>query len=97
LLSFEMWVAPVVQSGASVIHRQLDLSSGPDVYGLALVEELEARGYDFDLQMQLWALSRSISGCAPHLCPVSEMRRTRNHPITAQARYGRRSGDAVHE
>ena len=46
-------VAPVAESAENVIHRQVDLSSGPDVYGPALAAELQARGFDFDLQVQL--------------------------------------------
>ena len=46
-------VAPVAESAENVIHRQVDLSSGPDVYGPTLVDELQARGFDFDLQVQL--------------------------------------------
>jgi hypothetical protein len=46
-------VAPVVESFENVIHRKLDLSSGPDVYGPALTDELRARDFDFDLQVQL--------------------------------------------
>jgi hypothetical protein len=46
-------VAPVAESAENVIHQQLDLRSGPDVYGPALVDELRARGFDFDLQVQL--------------------------------------------
>ena len=46
-------VAPDVESVEHVIHRELDLSSGPDVFGPVLVDELEARAFDFDLQVQL--------------------------------------------
>ena len=46
-------VAPDAESAAHVIHRELDLSSGPDVFGPALVDELQARAFDFDLQVQL--------------------------------------------
>ena len=37
----------------TLIHQQLDLSSGPDVYGPALVDELQAHAFEFDLQVQL--------------------------------------------
>jgi hypothetical protein len=46
-------VAPVPESAENAIHQQLDIRSGPDVYGPALVDELRARGFDFDLQVQL--------------------------------------------
>ena len=46
-------VAPAAESAAHAIHRKLDLDSGPDVFGPALVEELKARAFDFDLQVQL--------------------------------------------
>jgi hypothetical protein len=46
-------VAPAPESAAHVIHRELDLSSGPDVFGPALVDELQARAFDFELQLQL--------------------------------------------
>ena len=36
-----------------MIHRELDLSSGTEVFGPALVDELNARAFDFDLQVQL--------------------------------------------
>jgi hypothetical protein len=46
-------VAPAADSAAHVIHRELDLDSGPDVFGPTLVDELRARAFDFDLQVQL--------------------------------------------
>ena len=46
-------VAPAADSAAQAIHRELDLSSGPDVFGPALADELQARAFDFDLQVQL--------------------------------------------
>jgi hypothetical protein len=46
-------VAPAADSAAHVIHRELDVDSGPDVFGPALVDELRARAFDFDLQVQL--------------------------------------------
>jgi hypothetical protein len=48
-------VAPAADSAAQVIHRELDLNSGPDVYGPTLVDELQTRAFDFDLQVQLCA------------------------------------------
>ena len=46
-------VAPVAASAENAIHHQLDLSSGPDVFGPTLVDELQAHAFDFDLQVQL--------------------------------------------
>jgi hypothetical protein len=46
-------VAPAAESAAHVIHGELDLKSGPDVFGPTLVGELQARAFDFDLQVQL--------------------------------------------
>jgi hypothetical protein len=46
-------VAPAAESAAHAIHRELDLHSGPDVFGPALVDELHAHAFDFDLQAQL--------------------------------------------
>lgn len=46
-------VAPDAENAAHVIHHELDLSSGPDVFGPALMDELQARAFDFDLQVQL--------------------------------------------
>jgi len=46
-------VAPDPESAEYAIHRDLDLSSGPDVFGPALADELQARAFDFDLQVQL--------------------------------------------
>ena len=46
-------VAPADERADHVIHGELDLSSGPDVFGPALVDELRARAFDFDLQVQL--------------------------------------------
>jgi hypothetical protein len=46
-------VAPTAESAQKVIHHQLDLSSGPDVFGPTLVDELRAHAFDFDLQVQL--------------------------------------------
>ena len=48
-------VAPTAESAAQITHHELDLNSGPDVYGPALVEELRARPFDYDLQVQLCA------------------------------------------
>src|ERR1044071_1107919 len=46
-------VAPAADSAAHAIHRELDLASGPDVLGPMLADELRARAFDFDLQVQL--------------------------------------------
>jgi hypothetical protein len=46
-------VAPAAESAAHAIHRELDLHSGPDVFGPTLVDELHAHAFDFDLQAQL--------------------------------------------
>jgi hypothetical protein len=46
-------VAPAGDGAAHAIHRELDIRSGPDVFGPALVDELQARAFDFDLQVQL--------------------------------------------
>ena len=46
-------VAPAAESGTHVIHGDLDLTSGPDVFRPTLADELQARAFDFDLQVQL--------------------------------------------
>ena len=46
-------VAPAADSAEKALHDHLDLSSGPDVFGPTLVEELQAHAFDFDLQVQL--------------------------------------------
>jgi hypothetical protein len=46
-------VAPAAQNAGTVIHRQIDLNSGPDVFGPVLADELKAHAFDFDLQVQL--------------------------------------------
>jgi hypothetical protein len=46
-------VAPAAESAAHAIHSEIDLNSGPDVFGPTLVDELQARAFDFDLQAQL--------------------------------------------
>jgi hypothetical protein len=46
-------VAPAAESATQVIHGDLDLTSGPDVFGPTLADELQARAFDFDLQVQL--------------------------------------------
>ena len=48
-------VAPAAESATQVIHGDLDLTSGPDVFGPTLADELQARAFDFDLQVQLCA------------------------------------------
>jgi hypothetical protein len=46
-------VAPAAESATHVIHGHLDLTSGPEVFRPTLAEELQARAFDFDLQVQL--------------------------------------------
>ncbi|MFD5795421.1 catalase family protein [Streptomyces diastatochromogenes] len=46
-------VAPKAESATHVIHRDLDLTSGPEVFHPTLADELQARAFDFDLQVQL--------------------------------------------
>jgi hypothetical protein len=46
-------VAPAAESATHVIHGDLDLTSGPDVFHPALAAGLQARAFDFDLQVQL--------------------------------------------
>jgi hypothetical protein len=46
-------VAAAAESAEHAIHPEIDLASGPDVFGPALVDELQARAFDFDLQVQL--------------------------------------------
>ena len=46
-------VAPAAESATNALHPKLDLTSGPDVFGPALADELSARAFDFDLQVQL--------------------------------------------
>jgi hypothetical protein len=46
-------VAPAAESVSQVSDSELDLNSGPEVFGPALVDELRARPFDFDLQVQL--------------------------------------------
>jgi hypothetical protein len=46
-------LAPAADSASRVIHRELDLHSRPEVFHPTLVDELTARSFDFDLQVQL--------------------------------------------
>jgi hypothetical protein len=46
-------LAPAAEGAGRVIHRELDLESRPDVFRPTLVDELQARAFDFDLQVQL--------------------------------------------
>ena len=46
-------VAAAEENAENAIHHHLDLSSGPDVFGPTLVDELQAHAFDFDLQVQL--------------------------------------------
>jgi hypothetical protein len=48
-------VTPTDESAAGVTHRHLDLNSGPDVFGPALADELRARPFEYELQVQLCA------------------------------------------
>ena len=48
-------VAPAAESLAHVSQSDLDLNGAPDVFGPALVAELRARPFDYDLQVQLCA------------------------------------------
>jgi hypothetical protein len=46
-------VAPAADSAENAIHREFDIRSGPDVFEPVLTDELRARAFDFDLQVQL--------------------------------------------
>ena len=46
-------LAPATENTTRVIHRELDLRGRPDVFYPALVDELQASAFDFDLQVQL--------------------------------------------
>jgi hypothetical protein len=46
-------IAAAADNAAHAIHGELDVRSGPDVFGPVLVDELQARAFDFDLQVQL--------------------------------------------
>jgi len=46
-------VAPVPDSAAQAIHRDLDLQSGPEVFAPVLADELGAHDFAFELQVQL--------------------------------------------
>jgi hypothetical protein len=46
-------VAPAAESATQAIHSTLDLTSGPEVFRPTLAGELQARAFDFDLQVQL--------------------------------------------
>ena len=48
-------LAPAAESAAHVIHSELDLTSGSDVFRATLVDELRSHTFDFDLQIQLCA------------------------------------------
>lgn len=45
--------APSPASAAAVVHRVVDKSVSADAYTVALTEELKARPYEFDVQVQL--------------------------------------------
>jgi hypothetical protein len=46
-------VNPAAESATKVTRRELDLKSGPDVFGPALIEDLKLNDFAFDLQVQL--------------------------------------------
>jgi hypothetical protein len=46
-------VAPAADSAEHAIHRELDLTTAPDVFHTAVVDELRARAFEFELQVQL--------------------------------------------
>jgi hypothetical protein len=46
-------VAPAAENATHAIHRDLDLTSGSEVFHPTMVDELQARAFDFDLQVQL--------------------------------------------
>lgn len=55
-------VAAAAENAGTVIHHQLDLNSGPDVFGPVLVDELKAHAFDFDLQVQLYVDLKGDAG-----------------------------------
>jgi hypothetical protein len=46
-------LAPAAENAAQAMHPELELQSDPDVFRHALVDELQAHAFDFDLQVQL--------------------------------------------
>ena len=46
-------VNPVADSTGKATRHKLDLTTGPDVFGPALIEDLKLNDFDFDLQVQL--------------------------------------------
>ncbi|ADJ47399.1 hypothetical protein AMES_5574 [Amycolatopsis mediterranei S699] len=46
-------VAAAAENAGHARHRELDLTSGPDVFGPVLAEELREHAFAFDLQVQL--------------------------------------------
>src|SRR5262245_46626084 len=46
-------IAPTADSTSRILHRELDIRSRPEVFYPALVDELAANAFDFDLQVQL--------------------------------------------
>jgi hypothetical protein len=48
-------VAAAAENAEHVTHHQVDLKSAADVFGPMLADELRARGFDFELQVQLCA------------------------------------------
>jgi hypothetical protein len=46
-------IAPAAENATRVIHRELSLKGGPEVFGPTLMDEVDANAFDFDLQVQL--------------------------------------------
>lgn len=46
-------IAPAAENASRVIHREVDLTAGSEVFRPVLVDELRANSFDFDLQVQL--------------------------------------------
>jgi hypothetical protein len=46
-------VAPAAESATQLIHADLDLTGGPEVFYPTLVDELQVHAFNFDLQAQL--------------------------------------------
>ena len=46
-------IAPAADNAGRAIHHELDFSTGPDVFGPVVADELKANSFDFDLQVQL--------------------------------------------
>jgi hypothetical protein len=48
-------VAPTPESLQHLVHRDIDVNAGPNVFAPALADELRARPFDYELQVQLCA------------------------------------------